>query len=317
MAALQCRRLDARFNLTRRSAVAKTRSAEIGNVKIGRYKVLTYSYGTGRDVLFLLNGGPGLPCDYLRDPLVALVERGFRVVTYDQLGCGRSDKPKDKALWTIGRYVEEVDTVRKAMGLGRIHLLGHSWGGWLAIEYALKYQKNLWSLVLSNTCGDMPHLIEELNRHRAALGPETVAMMQRCEAENNFEHPAYMAAITILNYRHVLRLDVWPKSVNASLDDWNMDVYGTMQGPNEFLYTGNLKDWNRVPQMPRIRTPTLVLCGQHDELTPACAMRMHHALPCSEITVFPNSSHLPMWEEPEIYLDRVARFLGMHRRIKT
>ncbi len=297
--------------------MAKTRSAETGQVNIGRYKVLTYSFGTGQDVLFLLNGGPGLPCDYLRDPLVALVDKGFRVVTYDQLGCGRSDKPKDNSLWTIGRYVEEVDTVRKAMGLGRIHLLGHSWGGWLAIEYALKYQKNLCSLALSNTCGDMPHLIEELIRHRAALGPETVAMMQRCEAENNLDHPAYMAAITILNYRHVLRLDVWPKSVNASLGNWNMDVYGTMQGPNEFLYTGNLKDWNRISQMPRIRTPTLVMCGQHDELTPACAMRMHHALPDSEITVFPNSSHLPMWEEPQVYLDRVARFLVKHRGVKA
>lgn len=292
--------------------MARTKSKETGTVKIDGHRVVTYSHGTGSNVLFLLNGGPGLPCDYLRDPLIALADRGFRVVTYDQLGCGRSDRPKDKSLWTIARYVEEVETVRKAMGLGPIHLLGHSWGGWLAIDYALKYQKNLRTLVLSNTCGDMPHLVGELNRHRAALGPETVAMMQRCEAENNLEHPAYKAAITILNYRHVLRLDVWPKSVNASLDDWNMDVYGTMQGPNEFLYTGNLKDWNRIPEMPRIKTPTLVLCGHHDEITAACAMRMHHALPNSEITVFPNSSHLPMWEEPQAYLDRVRRFLGKH-----
>ena len=87
-----------------------------------------------------------------------MVDKGYRVVTYDQLGCGRSDRPKDPSLWRIERYVEEVETVRKAMGLGRIHLLGHSWGGWLAIEYALKYRKSLRSLVLSNTCGDMPHL---------------------------------------------------------------------------------------------------------------------------------------------------------------
>jgi len=287
----------------------KTAKAEIVEAKIGRHKVVTYSYGTGRNVLFLLNGGPGLPCDYLRDPLIAMTAKGYRVVAYDQLGCGRSDKPKDKSLWTISRYVEEVEAVRKALDLGRVHLLGHSWGGWLGIEYALKYQKNLRSLILSNTCGDMPHLIEELNRHREALGPETVAMMQRCEAENNLDHPAYKAAITLLNYRHVLRLDVWPKSVNASFDDWNHDVYGTMQGPNEFLYTGNLKTWNRIPLMSRIKTPTLIMCGQHDELTPACSMRMHHALPNSEITVFPNSSHMPMWEEPAAYLVRLATFL--------
>lgn len=291
----------------------KKAKEEVRSVKIGRHKVVTYAYGSGEDVLFLLNGGPGLPCDYLRDPLVPMVEKGYRVVTYDQLGCGRSDRPTTKSLWRIGRYVEEVETVRKALGLGRIHLLGHSWGGWLAIEYSLKYQKNLRSLVLSNTCGDMPHLIQELDRHRAALGPETVSMMQRHEAEGNLEHPAYKAAITLLNYRHVLRLDVWPKSVKASLDDWNANVYGTMQGPNEFLYTGNLKDWNRIPLMPRIKTPTLILCGRHDELTPACSMRMHHALPSSEITVFPNSSHLPMWEEPIAYQNRVTSFLAEHR----
>ena len=286
---------------------------ETGTVLIGRYKIITYSYGLCDDVFFLLNGGPGLPCDYLRDPLVAMVDKGYRVVTYDQLGCGKSDRPKDKSLWNISRYVEEVETVRKAMGLGRVHLLGHSWGGWLGIEYALKYQRNLRSLILSNTCGDMPHLVEELNRHREALGAETVTMMQRCEAEGKLEYPAYKAVITLLNYRHVLRLDVWPKSVTASLDDWNAEVYGTMQGPNEFLYTGNLKDWNCIPLMPQIKTPTPIVCGQYDELTPACSMRMHHALPNSEITVFPCSSHMPMWEEPDAYINRLTRFLAKHR----
>ena len=293
--------------------MAKRIKEATGSVKIGRYKLVTFDYGAGSEVLFLLNGGPGLPCDYLRDPLIAMVKKGYRVVTYDQLGCGRSDRPKDPSLWRIGRYVEEVETVRKAMGLGRIHLLGHSWGGWLAIEYALKYQKALQSLVLSNTCGDMPHLTQELDRHRAALGPETVAMMQRHEAEGTFRHPAYQAAITLLNHRHVLRLDKWPKSVTASLDDWNADVYGAMQGPNEFLYTGNLKDWNRIAEMHRITTPTLIMCGAHDEFTPACSMRMHQTLPRSEITVFPNSSHMPMWEEPLAYLDRLTRFLDGHR----
>ena len=138
-------------------------------------------------------------------------------------------------------------------------------------------------------------------------------MMQRHEAEGNFQHPAYQAAITLLNHRHVLRLDEWPKSVTASLNDWNADVYGAMQGPNEFLYTGNLKDWNRIADMPRITTPTLIMCGAHDEFTPACAMRMHQALPRSEVTVFPNSSHMPMWEEPLAYLDRLTRFLDGHR----
>jgi proline iminopeptidase len=286
---------------------------ETRSVQIGKYRVVTYSYGTGDNVLFLLNGGPGLPCNYLREPMLCMVEDGYRVVIYDQLGCGASDRPKDPALWTISRYVEEVETVRQSLGLGQVHLLGHSWGGWLSIEYALTHPQALKSLVLSNTCADMPHLVEELNRLRASLGPETVAMMQRYEATGMLKHPAYEAAITILNYRHVIRLDEWPDAARFSLADWNMDVYGTMQGPNEFLYTGNLKDWNRVPDLHRITVPTLILCGHHDELPPSCSMRMHQALPNSEIAVFPNSSHMPFYEEPEAYFARLRQFLAARR----
>ena len=268
-------------------------------ITVDGHRVITYSYGAGDDVVFLLNGGPGLPCDYLRDPHIALADQGYRVVTYDQLGCGASDKPEDKALWQIGRYVDEVETVRKALGLEKIHLLGHSWGGWLGIEYGITHPDNLKTIILENTCGDMPHLIGELDRLRASLGPKTVAMIQRHEAEGTLDHPEYEAAITILNYRHVCRLDEWPASVHRSLDDWNMNVYGEMQGPNEFLYVGNLKDWNRLDEMSRIACPALITVGMHDELGPACAMRMQHALPDARLKVFKNSSHMPFYEEPD------------------
>ncbi len=273
----------------------------------------TYSYGGGDQVVFLLNGGPGLPCDYLRDPHIRLVDHGYRVVTYDQLGCGASDKPTDPSLWRIGRYVEEVETVCRALGLERIHLLGHSWGGWLSIEYAVTHQDRLKTLILENTCGDMPHLVGELNRLREALGPETVAMMQRHEALGTLTHPEYQAAITILNYRHVCRLDEWPASIHRSLDDWNMDVYGTMQGPNEFLYVGNLKDWRRLDEMKGIRCPALITTGLHDEIGPACARLMHQALPDSRTEVFKNSSHMPFYEEPEAYFAALTGFLAEHR----
>ncbi len=282
---------------------------DITRIMVDGFEVVTYSVGSGENVLFLLNGGPGLPCDYLREPHAQLSEKGFRVVIYDQLGCGKSDKPKDPSLWTIARYVEEVEVVRKALNLGKIHLLGHSWGGWLGIEYALKYGANLRSLVLSNTCGDMPHLIAELDRLRASLGPETIAMMLRHEAEGTFNHPAYQAAITLLNYRHVCRLDDYPASLKRSLEDWNMEVYGTMQGPNEFCYTGNLKDWNRIPEMHRIEVPCLIINGEHDELPPSCGMRMHKVLPNSRISIFRNSSHTPLYEEPEKYSEVLLDFL--------
>ena len=287
---------------------------ETRSVKItGGHKVVTYSFGSGDEVVLCLNGGPGLPCDYLREPHACLADHGYRVVIYDQLGCGASDKPTDPALWTIERYAAEVEAVRKALGLGRVHLLGQSWGGWLSIEYGVTYPKHLKTVILENTCGDMPHLVSQLERLRAALGPETIAMMQQHEAEGSLEHPEYQAAITILNYRHVCRLKEWPAPLLRSTEGWNRDIYRIMQGPNEFLYTGNLKDWNRIPDMHRITAPALITVGKYDELTPACALRMKHALPDAELVVFPNSSHTPFYEEPDAYYAVLLDFLGRHR----
>ena len=285
---------------------------EIQNVTVDGYNIVTYSYGEGSDVLLLLNGGPGLPCDYLRDPHIPLADEGYRVVAFDQLGCGNSDRPDDPALWTISRYVEEVETVRKTLGLENVHLLGQSWGGWLSIEYALTYPDEIRSLILANTCGDLPHLTTELNRMRNALGSETVAMMLHHESLGTFDHPEYQAAVTILNYRHVCRLKVWPESLLASVNDWNMGPYGTMQGPNEFLYIGNLKDWNRIPDMHKLQMPALIVTGTHDEIGPACAIKMDNALPNSQVVVLPNSSHVPFYEEPEAYSAALKKFLSQN-----
>ncbi|TSD90318.1 alpha/beta fold hydrolase [Mycobacterium sp. KBS0706] len=282
-------------------------------IRVDGHKVVAYSFGSGPETVLCLNGGPGLPCDYLRDAHSCLIDQGYRVVAFDQLGTGASDRPTDPALWTITRYVEEVETVRQALGLGRVHLLGHSWGGWLSVEYALTHPEALKTVILEDTAADIPHLIGELERLRAALGPETVAMMQRHEAEGTLDHPVYQAAITILNHRHVCRLDHWPAPVRRSLDDWNMGPYGTIQGPNEFLYTGNLKDWNRLPDMRRITVPVLITCGEHDELTPACALRMKLALPNARLHVFPNSSHMPFYEEPHAYYPVLLDFLEQNR----
>ncbi|MGV8951909.1 MAG: proline iminopeptidase-family hydrolase [Cypionkella sp.] len=271
--------------------------------------VIVYDFGKGDDVLLCLNGGPGLACDYLREAHSCLIDQGFRVIAFDQLGTGASSRPTDPALWTIGRYVAETEAVRTALGLGRVHLLGHSWGGWLSIDYALTHPDALKTIILADTNADMPHLVSELYRLREALGPETVAMMQRFEAEGRYDHPAYAAAVTLLNYRHVCRLDTWPEPINRSLGDWNMGPYMTMQGPNEFLYTGNLKDWNRVPDLHKIAVPTLILCGQHDELTPACSLRMKQHMPQAEIKVFPNASHMPFYENSDAYYPVLIDFL--------
>ena len=290
--------------------MTNTHKPEIQNIKVDGYNIVSYSYGKGEHVLFLLNGGPGLPCDYLRDPHIHLVEEGYRIVAFDQLGCGNSDRPEDVSLWNITRYVEEVETVRKELGIVNFHLLGQSWGGWLSIEYALTYPDEIRSLILANTCGDLQHLTTELNRMREALGSETVAMMLHHEAMGTIDHPEYQAAITILNYRHVCRLKEWPSSLLASVDDWNMGPYGTMQGPNEFLYIGNLKDWNRISDMDSLEMPTLIITGTHDEIGPACASRMNNVLPNSEVVVFHNSSHVPFYEEPDLYFKELQIFLS-------
>ncbi|OQP84109.1 proline iminopeptidase [Rhizobium rhizosphaerae] len=280
-------------------------------ILVDGHRVVAYVFGEGPETLLCLNGGPGLPCDYLREAHSCLKDHGFKVVAFDQLGTGASDRPTDRALWTIDRYVAETETVRQALGLGPVHLLGHSWGGWLAIDYALTHPDAVTSLILADTVADMPHLVSELERLRGALGAETVAMMQAHEAAGTFSHPEYQAAITLLNYRHVCRLPEWPAPVNRSLSDWNMGPYETMQGPNEFLYIGNLKDWNRIPDLHRITAPVLIVVGEHDELTPACALRMKNALPPgATVNVVRNASHMPFYENPEGYYPPLLAFLS-------
>jgi proline iminopeptidase len=279
------------------------------NVSVNGYTVKVYSFGTGDETLLCLNGGPGLPCDYIRDCHSWISDKGYKVIAYDQLGCGQSDKPKDKQLWNVKRYANELNTIIEALNLKNIHLLGQSWGTILGLEYVVTYPNVVKSMIMDNGVSDVPHLISELNRLREALGSETVKMMLRHEAEGTLDHPEYQAAITILNYRHVCRLDEWPESIHASLNDWNMDVYETMQGPNEFLYIGNLKEWNRINEMKDVRTNTLITVGMHDELPPSCALKMNNALSNSIIKVFKNSSHMPFYEEPNKYFKTLINFI--------
>lgn len=286
---------------------------QIIRIPVHGHEVVAYSFGAGDEVVFCLNGGPGLPCDYVRDSHSMLADHGYRVVCFDQLGCGKSDRPTDPALWSLERYVEEVEIVRTHLNLGTVHLLGQSWGTWLGIEYALTYPSAFKTITLADGAANIPHLVTELERLRGALGSETIAMMQRHEAEGSTDHPEYKGAVDVLNYRHVCRLQVWPDAVQASLNDWNMGPYMAIQGPNEFCYTGSIKNWNRVDDLHRITQPALVLCGLHDELTPACSRLIHQGLPDSRIKVFPNSSHLPFWEEPDAYFATLLEFLNAQR----
>ena len=276
--------------------------------RIATYKAQPASPDPAK-VLLLLNGGPGLPCDYLLTPHLELANHGWTLVSYDQLGCGASDHPEDPALWTLTRYVKELEEVVLQLGLDRYHLLGHSWGTWLGTEFALRNQASIAKYVFADGDCDTPHLVEQLERLRSALGHETVQMMKLREAAGTIEHPEYQAAITLLNYRHVCRLDQWPQPLTRSLEQWNMGPYRTIQGPNEFTYTGNIRNWSLIPKLGGLRIPCLVLCGEHDELPVACSARIHDALPDSRLKVFAGCSHMPFYEDPPAYFPYLRSFL--------
>jgi proline iminopeptidase len=290
---------------------------EICSVDIDGHRVITYTYGSGEETLLCLSGGPGLSCDYVRDSHCTLADAGYRVVCYDQLGTGASDRPDDPRLWTIARCVAELEQVRCALDLGRVHLLGQSWGSWLCTEYVLTYPQAAKSYIIANGTGDIPFHMRELDRLLSALGPETVAMMARHQADGSIDHPEYQAAVTILNYRHVCRLMEWPAPLKRSFVSLNMQVYQTMWGPNEFTCIGNLRTWDRLADLHRIEQPCLILVGFHDELTTRSAALMHQRLPNSELKVFANSSHTPFFEEPAAYFDAVTDFLNRNSRKTT
>jgi len=282
---------------------------EEGFIPVDGHRIWYRRTGPGAGIpLLLLHGGPGAGHDYL-EPLAALgTDRP--VVFYDQLGCGRSDRPDDVSLWRIERFVAEVDRVREALGLAEIHLLGQSWGGWLAIEYMLTRPPGVRSLVLASTSASIPQFVREAQRLKDALPGDLPAVMRRFEAAGDHTDPEYLAAVTAFYVRYVCRLDPWPDCVVRTVR--NLDgnaVYATMNGPNEFVVNGLLKDWDRTERLGEIQVPTLITVGRHDEITPACALTMHERIAGSRMTVFEHSAHMAHVEEPEAYRQSVGAFL--------
>lgn len=266
--------------------------------------------GNGEIPLLTLHGGPGAGHDYLETLEGLATERP--VIFYDQLGCGKSDQPDDKSLWRIDRFVAEIDIVRRALGLAQIHLLGQSWGGWLAIEYMLTHPAGVVSLTLASTSASVPQFVAETKRLKSELPAEIYEIMQRYEAAGDYHHPEYEEATMEFYRRHVCRLDDWPDPLLRSLENLTDNpVYETMNGPNEFMVIGNLKEWDRTEQLGEVTVPTLITVGRYDELTPGCADTLHNGIANSQMVVFEDSAHLAHLEETEKYLQVVANFLAM------
>ncbi|MFQ5479535.1 MAG: proline iminopeptidase-family hydrolase, partial [Candidatus Binatia bacterium] len=272
-----------RLPLVREGAVAVTG----GNVW---YKIV----GADRPgvPLLVLHGGPGIPHDYMT-PLEALADER-PVVFYDQLGCGNSDRPADETLWTIERYVDELVRVREALHLDHVHILGHSWGSMLAVDYMLtRRPAGVVSLTLAGPPMSAERWFADQRVWLLELPRLTQEAIRDAEASGNFDSPEYQTAVAAFYNLHVCRLDPWPDFVQDALSPEKMgqDVYLYMWGPSEFTITGTLKDFERVDRLKEITTPTLLTCGHYDEATPAATEYYHRNMPGSEFAVIDNASH--------------------------
>ena len=265
--------------------------------------------GAGGIPLLALHGGPGATHDYL-EPLERL-GGGRPVVFYDQLGGGNSDRPDDPSLWTLERFVEELVEVRRALDLGRVHILGQSWGSMLAVEYMLiAGRAGVMSLILSGPCLSASRWGEDQRRYLALMPDETREAVLACEASGDFSSREYQDAMMSFYRRHLCRMDPWPECLNRTFENMGRQVYEHLWGPSEFTIRGTLKGFERAGRLGELAAPVLFTCGRHDEATPETTSSYHRMLPGSELAVFEDASHSHHLEKAVEYLALVRAFLS-------
>jgi proline iminopeptidase len=257
-----------------------------------------------------LHGGPGLPHFYLECFEDFLPQAGIGYWYYDQLGCGFSDQPQDDALWTIARFTAELEQVRAALGLERVVLLGHSWGGMLAIEYALKHPERLAGLVISNMTASISSYLAHIAALRAQLPPAQARRLEELETAQAYDAPEYEKIVfDVLYRRHICRLDPWPEPVTRAVRGLSAPVYNAMQGRSEFEVTGVMKGWDRWADLPRIACPTLVLGGRYDTMNPEDLREMSRRLPNASTYICERGSHLSLYDDQPAYFSALLPFL--------
>lgn len=292
--------------------MAQADSMVEGHIPFRNHRVWYRIVGSREDYskypLLCVHGGPGTPHDYL-EPLEDMAGTGRRVIFYDQLGCGKSDRPDDPSMWTVDLFLEELSVVRETLGLNRCHLLGSSWGGMLAMEYALLRPAGLASLVLASAPAAIPQWISEADRLRKGLPSEVQEVLRKHEDAGTTDDPEYQDAMMVFYRQHVCRLDPWPHYVSRAFENMGLQVYITMFGPSEFYATGTLKDWDITQRLPEIQVPTLITSGRYDEATPAIAETTHRLIPDSEWVLFEQSSHMAFAEERHRYMSVLDDFL--------
>jgi proline iminopeptidase len=276
----------------------------------GRFKVWTKKMGSGPLKVLLLHGGPGFTHQYLEAMESFLPEAGIEMYYYDQLGCGNSDIPDDVSLWETPRFVDEVEDVRKALGLEDFVLYGQSWGGMLSIEYALKYQHNLRGLVISNMTAGIQAYLRRLNEIAEQLPEETRTRLAELDAAQDYDNPEYERIMMEDLYPlAICRCKPWPEPVTRAFRDANLKVYNAMQGKSEFVVTGYFKDWERWDDLHRIKVKTLTIGAEYDTMDPADMRRMAELMPNARAGICPNGSHLAMWDDQAVYFEHLLGFL--------
>lgn len=285
---------------------------------IGEFKVWTKRVGNNPTLkVLLLHGGPGATSEYFEAADSYFPGAGIEYYYYDQLGSGRSDNPAKDTLWDLPRFVEEVEQVRLALGLdsNNFVLLGHSWGGILAMEYALKYQQNLKGLIISNMVASIPEYVKYANE---VLGPqlpaEILQKIRAFEAKEDYTNPEYLGMIQQYYYpEHVLRMDPknWPDPVTRSFAKLNYPLYLKMQGPSEFGVVGNasLKNWDRTMDLNQIKVPTLAIGAKYDTMDPEAMKKISASVQNGHYLFCPNGSHMAMYDDQAIYFNGVIEFL--------
>ena len=281
-----------------------------GFLKFRGFNTWYVLHGKRKDAvpLFVLHGGPGFPHDF-QNNLAALSAKGYPVILYDQLGCGRSDRPADTSLYTVELYVEELEALRGHLGFEVINILGQSWGGSLALEYALKYPERVNKLVLHSPLIDTPLWVEEADKLKDQLPDGQGARMRELEQAGDTESAEYRRLGELFNDTFVLRVKPKPQDALDGEQGGSQAVYKTMWGPSEAHATGNLKNWSVISRLPRVGQPTLLISGKYDEATPKQMELVVAGIPNAHWELFEHSSHCANLEEPDKFLRVVANFL--------
>lgn len=299
------------------------KEVQTGGVKIipietpkGRFNIWTKQMGNNpRIKLLLLNGGPGATHEYFECFENFLLPEGVELIYYDQLGCGLSDNPKDTTMWDLNRYVDEVEQVRIALKLTNqdFYLLGHSWGGILAMQYALKYQDNLKGLIISNMMSSCPLYGKYAQEVLAPqFDPKILDSIRQIEAKGDFENPRYMELLMPNFYnKHICRIPLaqWPEPMTRSFNKMNHSLYVTMQGPSEFGIGGNLVNWDVSKELPKIKTPTLTIGGTHDTMDPEHMKWMSTQVQHGRFLLCPDGSHMSMYDDQKHYFPGLIQFI--------